>query len=80
MSLTVAQNLTDEEVLKEFVKRFQCDGAILIYCDRNVEYGFARWRNKTGRLWVKDIFHRVKRENAIKLPSLKRESGITVTL
>jgi hypothetical protein len=50
------QNLTDEEVLHEFVKRFQCDGAILVYHDSSTEYGFGQWRNAAGRKWVNKLF------------------------
>jgi hypothetical protein len=53
-----AQNLTDEEVLKEFVRRFECDGAVLIYLDSATElgaaeFGFGRWRNTKGKYWVR---------------------------
>lgn len=51
------ENLTDEEVLKEFVKRFECDGAVLLYIDRDQECGFARWKNKAGRQWTKSLFN-----------------------
>lgn len=50
------QELTDEEVLNEFVKRFQCDGAILVYLDSTTECGFGQWRNSLGRKWVNNIF------------------------
>nr|WP_068890372.1 hypothetical protein [Pedobacter panaciterrae] len=49
------ENLTDEQVLKEFVKRFDCDGAILIYKDDDQEFGFGRWRNSGGRKWVNNL-------------------------
>ena len=39
ITLTI-ENLTDEQILKEFVKRFECDGAVLIYMEQNKEYGF----------------------------------------
>lgn len=55
-------DLTDEEVLKEFVKRFQCDGAVLIYLDSSSEFGFGRWKTSLGRKWVKNIFEAVKTE------------------
>jgi hypothetical protein len=54
--------LTDEEILKEFVKRFQCDGAVLIYLDSNTEYGFARWRNSLGRKWANKLLKALKKD------------------
>ena len=54
--------LTDEEVLKEFVKRFECDGAILIYLDSNGEFGFGEWRNALGKKWVKNVINVVKKD------------------
>lgn len=74
------KNLNDEEILKEFIKRFQCDGAILIYCDSNVEYGFGRWKNKEGRTWVKDIFKRIKHDKVMKLPITNEKNSINITL
>lgn len=55
-----AQNLTDEEVLEEFVRRFQCDGAVLVYLDDSTEYGFGRWHNARGRNWANNMFKRIK--------------------
>lgn len=48
-------NLTDEEVLAEFVRRFECDAACLVYFDQkegamNV---FYRWRNHIGKQFCK---------------------------
>lgn len=54
------ENLTDEEVLKEFIKRFECDGAVLIYMESNSEYGFGRWRNRKGKDWVKNLIKHIK--------------------
>ncbi|OJV87434.1 MAG: hypothetical protein BGO34_10145 [Bacteroidia bacterium 44-10] len=54
------ENLTDEEVLKEFLKRFECDGAVLIYMESNSEYGFGRWRNRKGKDWVKNLIKHIK--------------------
>jgi hypothetical protein len=56
------ENLTDEQVLKEFVKRFDCDGAILIYKDEDMEFGFGRWSNSSGRKWVNDLLKTIKSE------------------
>ncbi|MDD4720980.1 MAG: hypothetical protein PHQ88_09045 [Bacteroides sp.] len=53
-------NLTDEQILKEFVNRFECDGAVLIYLDSNSEYGFGRWKNKEGKNWVKSLIKHIK--------------------
>lgn len=55
-------NLTDEEILKEFVKRFDCDGAVLIYMESNMEYGFGRWKNSNGRKWVNHLFKNIKKD------------------
>jgi hypothetical protein len=54
------ENLTDEDILKEFVKRFECDGAVLIYMESNSEYGFGRWRNRKGKDWVKNLIKHIK--------------------
>jgi hypothetical protein len=51
------KTLTDEQVLDEFVRRFHCQGAVLIYLDENIEYGFGRWTNPPGRQWVNSIFN-----------------------
>ncbi|HET6995861.1 MAG TPA: hypothetical protein VFI06_12805 [Chitinophagaceae bacterium] len=53
---SILAGLTDEEILDEFVKRFQCDGAVLIYLDSRTEYGFARWSNSNGKKWVNELF------------------------
>lgn len=55
-------NLTDEQILKEFVKRFGCDGAVLIYMESDTEYGFGRWKNSNGRQWVNQIFKNIKKD------------------
>lgn len=55
------ENLTDEEVLKEFIKRFECDGAVLIYMESNTEYGFGRWKNHQGKKWVQTLFKHIKK-------------------
>jgi len=34
------------------VKRFKCDGAILIYLENNFENGLVQWTNKNGINWV----------------------------
>ncbi|HCE53644.1 MAG TPA: hypothetical protein DER05_01025 [Lutibacter sp.] len=58
-------NLTDEEILKEFVKRFECDGAVLIYMESSTEYGFGRWKNPNGKEWVKHLFKHIKNINQL---------------
>jgi hypothetical protein len=75
-----AQNLTDEEVLKEFVRRFECDGAVLIYLDSATElgaaeFGFGRWRNTKGKYWVRELFARVKREIIVPAESRELDGG-----
>ncbi|PJJ59407.1 hypothetical protein [Hymenobacter chitinivorans] len=76
--LLSARDLTDEEVLKEFVKRFQCDGAVLIYLDEGTESWFGRWRNTTGRHWVHDFLTRMKRDMRQALSSNESDEGTTV--
>ena len=56
------KDLTDEQILREFVKRFKCDAAVLIYLDSTNEFGFGRWSNKTGRKWVNEVFKAVKKD------------------
>ena len=80
-----AKNLTDEEVLQEFVRRFECDGAVLIYLNSAsecgaAEFGFGRWRNSKGKYWVDSLFKRVKQ--AVLVPSDCQEinGGTTVRL
>lgn len=75
-----ARELTDEEVLKEFVRRFQCDGAVLIYLDTNVEFGFGRWCNSKGQQWVNDLFSRFKKPIFLPEIGYKSEGGITIAL
>ena len=54
--------LTDEQILQEFIKRFDCEGAVLIYFQDEAEYGFGGWKNAIGRTWVNDLFKRVKKD------------------
>jgi hypothetical protein len=54
--------LTDEQILKEFVKRFKCDGAILVYRDENMEFGFGRWKNTVGQKWVSELIKVLKNQ------------------
>ena len=61
------ENLTDEEVLKEFIKRFECDGAVLIYMESNTEYGFGRWKNHQGKNWVQTLFRHIKKIDSNKI-------------
>lgn len=72
-----AQTLTDEEVLKEFVRRFECDGAVLIYLESATEFGFGRWRNNQGKGWVNSLFQRVK-QGAFMQPAFGGVEGGTV--
>lgn len=53
MKRSPLEGLTDEQVLKEFVKRFKPDAAMLIYFDQDNTFGFTRWRNKKGKEWEK---------------------------
>lgn len=73
-------DLTDEEVLKEFVNRFECDGAVLIYLDSKTEFGFGRWQNPTGRKWVNNLFKTIKKDTHVHINSNEYESGTVVPL
>ncbi len=74
------ENLTDEDVLKEFVKRFKCDGAILIYSDSGTEVGFARWRNSGGRKWVNRVFKNIKEDAFFEACLNERQTGVNVSI
>jgi len=62
---SILAGLTDEEILDEFVKRFDCDAAILIYLESNTEYGFTRWANSNGRQWAKRVFTLAQNHSSI---------------
>ena len=73
ITLTI-ENLTDEQILKEFVKRFDCDGAILMYMEQNKEYGFGRWNNSSGKIWVNELF-KIIESSPISIIDLKKRSA-----
>ncbi|MFW2477397.1 MAG: hypothetical protein ACN4EP_10800 [Sediminibacterium sp.] len=73
-----AHQLTDEEVLKEFVSRFQCDGAVLLYLDNEVESGFGRWRTREGRQWVREIMRTVNPSDVANEMIAKARNGVTL--
>lgn len=75
-----AADLTDEDVLKEFIKRFECDGAILIYRDSEIENGFGRWRNANGRKWVNSVFNMLKKGQSLNIDETNFKEGLTVQL
>lgn len=62
MNTSLLGELTDEQILQEFIKRFDCEGAVLIYFQDEAEYGFGGWKNTMGRTWVNNVFKRVKKE------------------
>lgn len=64
-------NLTDEQVLAEFVKRFQCDAAILIYRDGDYHHAFWKWVNKDGKQWADHVMNLIKQRD--------EERGMIVT-
>ncbi len=70
----LSKELTDEEFLKEFVKRFECDGAVLIYFDSSIEFGFGRWRNSSGRKWVNQLFKQVKQTTMLNFVTEKNSA------
>ena len=75
-----AQELTDEQVLKEFVRRFQCDGAVLIYLDSSTEFGFGRWCNTKGQYWVDGLFKKFKQPTQLSINDVEIEGGTVVNL
>jgi hypothetical protein len=60
--------LTDEQILQEFIKRFDCEGAVLIYFQDEAEYGFGGWKSALGRTWVNNLFRRVKKDVRLREP------------
>lgn len=72
----LAQALTDEDVLKEFIKRFQCDAAVLIYLDSSKEFAFGRWSTGTGKAWVNSVFKAVKQHVVLYEDKTKTENGL----
>lgn len=77
--LVSAHELTDEEVLKEFVRRFKCDGAVLVYFDEGTEQWFGRWRNTKGRRWVNTFFQHIERDTKKTIPKSLTDEGITIS-
>tara|TARA_R110001606_G_scaffold150927_4_gene291245 strand:- start:2 stop:253 length:252 start_codon:yes stop_codon:yes gene_type:complete len=71
----VVENLTDEQILKEFTKRFECDGAILLYMEDQKEFGFGRWASSDGRKWVNEVFSTIKNSPLPKIRN-KRKSNL----
>lgn len=69
---TSIEELTDEQVLKEFVRRFECDGAVLVYLEKKTEFGFGRWRNATGRNWVHTMFDNLQQTIVRATPQLRK--------
>lgn len=68
---SILYGLNDQEVLDEFVKRFECDGAILIYLDGNTEHGFSRSVNTHGQRWANELMTVAK--NHLSLPGKHQE-------
>ncbi|WP_426091299.1 hypothetical protein [Flavobacterium sp. DSR3-2] len=65
---SLLSGLSDEQILKEFVKRFECDGAVLVYVEGTTEAGLGRWNSPLGRKWVKDTFTKIKQDSIITTP------------
>ncbi|WP_157885954.1 hypothetical protein [Chryseobacterium glaciei] len=57
------EGLSDEDILKAFTERFNCDGALLIYLENDNENGLARWANKNGKKWVNAIMPVIKQKH-----------------
>lgn len=62
-SLKIFEKLSDEDILKAFTERFNCDGALLIYLENDNESGLARWTNKNGKKWVNTIMPIIKQKH-----------------
>ncbi len=75
-----ARELTDVEVLEEFVRRFECDGAVLVYAESDTEFGFGRWANSRGQKWVENIFTRIKQTVILSTESHAVDGGKVVCL
>lgn len=63
-----SENMTDEEVLKEFINRFNVDGAVLFYLEGDYESGLSRWVNKNGEDWCKKIIKTIN-------PDIKKQNN-----
>jgi hypothetical protein len=68
--------LTDEQILREFIKRFDCEGAVLIYMQDETEFGFGGWKDSLGRAWVNNLFKRIKKEARLRPPVQQQAPGI----
>lgn len=56
------ESMTDAEFLKEFIKRFNVDGAVIFYLDGEHESGLSRWVNENGKNWCKKILKSINPE------------------
>ncbi len=72
--------LTDEQFLKEFMRRFNCDGAAFIYLDSGSEFAFGKWNNGTGRNWVKNVFNAVRRDVYLEQDNSRTKATTPVNL
>jgi hypothetical protein len=68
---SILAGLNDQEILDEFVKRFECDGAILIYLDGNTEHGFSKSLTKQGRRWADELMSVAKKH--LSLPGKQQQ-------
>lgn len=49
-------DMTDEEVVREFCRRFEYDAVFFIGIEKNGgRQAFSRWRNARGRVWIKAV-------------------------
>ncbi|MEZ5013655.1 MAG: hypothetical protein R2794_05135 [Chitinophagales bacterium] len=74
------KELTDQEILEEFVKRFKCDGALLVYLDSNTEIGLGRWRNSNGKKWVSQSINILESLNKKKYSVEELSNGNKISL
>ena len=65
------EGLTDEQVLKEFVKRFKCDAAMLIYFDQDNTFGYTRRRNPPGPHWKRAVAEALEMRGIKRIPKTK---------
>lgn len=74
------KDVTDEQFLKEFMKRFQCDGAVFIYLDSGDEFAFGKWSNGTGKNWVNSVFTAVKEKVYLQLDKSRIKENVYLNL
>jgi hypothetical protein len=62
--------LTDEQILATFMRRVECDAALLLYLELRGGcrwFPFARWYNPDGRKWAMKLWEDKDRDNWVPL-------------